>query len=270
MIWSTPRVVHASAAQMPGLRFIEAVTALHAGIAEDFGVLSTAHCQLCPQNFGELGDEVVDELLTRFSATQFRLHANVRVPGHGRAFDASTQGETACRYFKEVARVSARLGASAYTLHAGERSRSTLDDAIRFAAQLEDLFGHRVGIEGMYPEAGRKWLVDSWDEYRLLMDSGAAYCLDLSHLHILSVRSRTRDMGLVRDLLAHPNAIEVHLSANCGTSDDHVPMRGLPTPWWAAALNALNDGAVMFSEGNERRGPAATERVISRIKGVKG
>lgn len=264
MNWAPGRAVHATTGQMPGLRFCDALAALRGGVDEDFGAVSLAHCQLCPQSFGELSDEVMERLVSENPTTQFRLHANVRPAGNRlRAFDASTQGSNAMAYYKEIAAVSRALGSSMYTLHAGERANSSLDQACDFAKRLADLFGHPVGIEGMYPEKGHKWLVDSWEEYAQLMVS-APYALDLSHLHILSVRSRNRNEGLVKDLLAHPNCVEVHLSMNSGTRDEHIPMRNMEPPWWAALLCHANEQAVFFSEGNQRRGPEATARVMRR------
>jgi len=265
MNWAAGRAVHATTGQMPGLRFCDALAALREGVEEDFGAVSLAHCQLCPQSFGELSDEVIERLVSENPGTQFRLHANVRPAGNrARAFDASTQGADALAYFGELAAVSRALGARVYTLHAGERVRSTLAQACDFARRLADLFGHPVGIEGMYPEKGRKWLVDSWEEYAQLMVS-VPYALDLSHLHILAVRSRNRNEGLVKDLLAHPNCVEVHLSHNSGTQDDHIPMRGMEAPWWARLLGHANPDAVFFSEGNQRRGPEATARVMRKV-----
>lgn len=269
MNWGAGRAVHATTGQMPGLRFCDALAALREGIEEDFGPVSLAHCQLCPQSFGELRDEVLERLQQENPSTRFRLHANVRPEGNRfRDFDASTHSTEARVYFGELARISGALGARVYTLHAGERARSDLEGAIAFTRELADVFGHPVGIEGMYPAAGRKWLVDSWDEYERVMNA-VPYALDLSHLHILSVRSRTKDMGMVRDLLAHRNCLEVHLSANSGYGDEHVPMRDMPAPWWTALLASANPDAVFFSEGNQRRGVQATARIMHRASQTK-
>lgn len=269
MNWAAGRTVHGTTGQMPGLRFCDALAALRAGVDEDFGPVSLAHCQLCPQSFGELKDEVIERLIAENPGTRFRLHANVRPAGNRyRAFDASTQGSDAMAYFRALAAISARLGAGVYTLHAGERSRSTLAQACDFARRLADVFGHRVGIEGMYPEKGRKWLVDSWEEYAQLMVS-VPYALDVSHLHILSMRSRNRNEGLVKDLLAHPNCVEVHLSHNSGFGDEHIPMQGMAPPWWVPLLAHANPDAVFFSEGNQRRGPEATARVMRKAMTIK-
>lgn len=265
-MWNAGRTVHASSAQMPGLRFADALRELRAGIEEDYGTASLAHCQLCPQNFGELDDETLAVLVSENPATRFRLHANVRPCGYrSRSFDASTQDAAAMRYFRDVADISEKLGATAYTLHAGERVNAPLESVFDFTRRLEDLFGHAVGVEGLYPDIGRKWLIDSWDEYRALLESGCRYALDLSHLHILSVRSRRREDGLVRELLASPACIEVHLSHNSGTRDEHIPMRGFAAPWWVELLLSAHPDAVFFTEGNEKRGPEATARVLRRL-----
>lgn len=244
----------------PGLRFTDAMSRALA----DTHLGGTAHVQLCPQNHGIL-DLHCDELAAMSPHTQFRLHANVRIEGHERHYDASSTGNDADAYFRGLAAMSHRLGASVYTLHAGDRLGRDLEVLAARIRWLEDTFGHKVGVEGHYPALGNRYWLSSWEEYRWLLDSGLDYALDLSHLHIVATRARRAELGLTRELLASERCIEVHLSGNDGLSDLHVRLADCPDYWWKAALDAIHPAADIFYEGNEVRGDAASARVREKM-----
>ena len=107
-----------------------------------------------------------------------------------------------------------------------------------------------VGIEGMYPAKGNPYLCSSWTEYRQLFDSGVRYALDLSHLNIVVRAERRIDAELVKDMLASPNCIEIHVSGNDGSHDQHRAIVG--SEWWIGLLDQSHPGAVVFAEGNLR------------------
>ena len=108
-----------------------------------------------------------------------------------------------------------------------------------------------VGIEGMYPAKGNPYLCSSWMEYRQLLDSGVRYALDLSHLNIVACAERRVETGLVKDMLASPNCIEIHVSGNDGSHDQHRAIDG--NEWWIGLLlEKASPGAVVFAEGNLR------------------
>lgn len=244
----------------PGLRFVDAMRRAMA----DSDLAEVRHVQLCPQNHGAL-DGQIDELKAIAPQTQYRLHANVRIEGHERMFDASSTGAEADGYFRGLAAMSHRLGASVYTLHAGDRlgrSLSHLADRIHW---LEDVFGHTVGVEGHYPALGNRYWLSSWEEYRWLLESNLDYALDLSHLHIVATRSHRVERTLTRELLASPRCVECHLSLNDGYSDLHAKMEGTPDIWWAELLGSLNPAAETFYEGNEVRGESAMQRVREKM-----
>lgn len=243
-----------------GLRFADA---MRRALTDDH-LGSVQHVQLCPQNHGVL-DEAVHELLSMAPDTRFRLHANVRIAGHARGFDASSVGAAADAYFRALAQMSHWIGASVYTLHAGRREGRGLDVLFDRARWLQDVFGHAVGVEGHYPEAGNPWWLSSWAEYRALHEARLDFALDLSHLHIVATRERRIEMGLVREMLASEHCIEVHLSGNDGRADLHVRLADCPDYWWKDALTAIRPGADVFYEGNEVRGESATQRVRSRM-----
>lgn len=243
--------VHVSLASWPGLRHEQAAQHLSEEIGEPlFGVLSTAHVQLVPRNFGMLTEDLTEQLMAAFPQVRFRLHANVRVLPENRIADLSGY-RTHADWFECAARISRHLTAPAYTAHAGLRSESTLPAMLDNARRCADLFGCPVGVEGLYPAPSDPWLVSSWAEYRQLFESGVPYALDLSHLNILAVCSGVRDDALVREMLACQRCIEVHVSANDGRGDWHQVCEQVP--WWHPLLASIHPQAVVFSEGNHRR-----------------
>jgi hypothetical protein len=213
------------------------------------GRLSTDHVQICPQNHGQFTLEMAQEVRRALPDICWRLHANVRVNGAHRMVDICDWPQ-ARDYFTDLARLSSALNAPAYSAHAGKRGQASLAEVFQFARELEDLFGVPVGIEGHYPTKGDFWLLSSWAEYRALFASGVHYALDLSHLHILATRSGIWEWNLVREMLACERCIEVHLSANDGHADQHLPL--LERPWWFPLLADIHPHATVFSEGSQR------------------
>jgi len=242
--------VHVSLACWPGMRHEAAAALLHAPIEEPlFGRLSVAHVQLVPQSFGCLSEALADTLRESHPATRFRLHANVQVLPERRLADLSGFGHHG-DWFAQAARISRRLGAPAYTAHAGPRAQATLPAMLEHARRCADLFACPVGVEGHYPVPGDGWLVSSWSEYRAVFESGVPYALDLSHLNILAAHSGRRESTLVAEMLACERCIEVHVSDNDGRGDRHqVCTRA---PWWHPLLPHIHAHAVVFSEGNHR------------------
>ena len=242
---------HVSLACWPGLRHEEAAQRLDEPPLEPcFGRLSTAHVQLVPQSLGTLDDALVDTLREAFPATRFRLHANVRVlPRHVIADLSNFTMHPG--WFSQAARISQRLDAPAYTVHAGRRSQARLDEMLDNARRCADVFGCPVGVEGHYPTSQDTWLVSSWEEYQTVFESGVPYALDLSHLHIVATHSGRREEALVAEMIACERCLEIHVSANDGHGDRHDVCD--EPPWWFALLDRAHPAAVIFSEGNHRR-----------------
>ena len=212
------------------------------------GTLSAACLQVCPQNHGRLDVATAQAWRQRYPSVSWRVHANVQVERHKRIVDWCDWPEER-DWFASVAAVSHALGATAYTAHAGRRRLGmTLSAVLNAVRDAEQCFGIPVGIEGHYPTARDTWFLSSWEEYRVLLESGVRYALDLSHLHIVACQSKRIEWELVAELLANPCCIEVHLSGNDGQSDQHQPLR-MNAPWWWTLLFQLNDNALMFSEG---------------------
>lgn len=254
--------VNVSLASWPGMRHEEAAAALLRSrpIEPVFGQLHIEHVQLVPQSFGILSESLVDGLRAAHPTTRFRLHANVRVlPTHRQADFANFVGERL--WFEQAARIHRLLDAQAYTAHAGRRGRTGLSNLFDNARRCADMFGSPVGIEGHYPTDDDRWLVSTWDEYRLLFESGVPYVIDLSHIGILAASTGQREECLLKEMLACERCIEVHVSDNDGRSDQHRVCAS--APWWLSALSFVNEGAVVFSEGNHRVGSGTTLGVIS-------
>ena len=214
------------------------------------GDLSCQETQICPQNCIEiLTEDYANNLKQSFPDTRFRLHANVRVlekhiPGaHLSAYRRYR------KYFQKMASISRIFDAKIYTLHAGSKTEAPWRLLLYSVKQLEDLFGISVGIEGHYPTAGGKFWLDSWEEYRMLYESGAGYVIDLSHLHILATQTGKLEIELIRDMLACDRCLEVHLSHNDGSRDQHVPLEANNPPWWIRLLHGIHPKAAVFYEG---------------------
>lgn len=239
--------VNVSLAAFPRRHFAEAMyLAENGGPTEPYlGALCVGHVQLCPQNSGVLDESLVDSLLSNYTNTRFRLHANVRVLRHRVVSDFATFWQEP-GYWRQLAHISRRLGSIGYSAHAGRRDQSTLDQVLDAARRCEDLFGCRVGVEGHYPTPNDTFLISSWREYAALFDSGVNYALDLSHLNIVAAQSGRIETNLVREMLACERCIEVHVSDNDGVRDQHKLLAG--EPWWLDLLAYANSGATIFTE----------------------
>ena len=214
------------------------------------GSLSTTKLQLCPQNRGRIDVEMAQRLRVDHPEIEWRLHANVQIDGQARIVDLCDWRDD-LYWFAQVARLSNVLASPAYTAHAGRRGQASLTEVLRYTLEAEQLFGIPVGIEGHYPTKHDIWLLSTWAEYQQLLESGAHYALDLSHLHIVATASGYVEWNLLRELLASPQCIEVHLSGNDGSADQHHALDVDAVPWWWSLMACANPDAVIFSEGRQ-------------------
>lgn len=248
-----PMTVHAATACLPGLGIERAVEMIHEGLTEPLlGPLSSAAIQLCPQNLGTITELLCERLVERYPSTAFSLHANSRVLlGHVR-HDAGDFGPETLAYFKALADRSRRLNAPGYSLHAGFRSRCTLERMIDNIKAIQDLFGDiPVAVEGLYQNRVNPQLMDTWSAYEQVYRAGCNVALDLSHLNIVARSERSEDRGLLREMLSSAQTIEVHYSANDGQRDRHDLLE--TEPFWWSERGSINPGAVIFSEGDQMR-----------------
>lgn len=215
------------------------------------GRLSAQRLQLCPQGRGRLDADFASELVKAYPGIEWRLHANVQLESALRVVDLAHWPQER-DWFERLARVSAALKAPAYTAHAGRREQATVTQVLRHVREVEQSLGIPVGVEGHYPTPGGIWLFGCWAEYRTLFESGVRYALDLSHLHILAVQSGRIEWGLLREMVASPNCLEIHVSANDGSADRHEPLTG--PAWWLPLLAEAHPDAVIFYEGKQSVG----------------
>lgn len=212
--------------------------------------LSLDEVQICPQNRGLLSTESVTALRNAYPGTRFRLHANARVAGWT-SFMALANSDRHPGYFRTLSQVSNALKAPAYTLHPGVRQDASWKQLGARLESLTDLMGIPVGVEGMYPTPTDRYLLSTWPEYRQLLESGWRYALDLSHVNVMT-RNQAPDseaFALLKDLVAAPQCIEIHVSDNDGERDSHVRLER--TPWWQSLLSIANPHAVIFSEEHQ-------------------
>ncbi|MHB1666066.1 apurinic/apyrimidinic endonuclease family protein [Thiomonas sp.] len=244
--------VQGSTACWPGLSFSEALARLRTAQEPAWGPIQAEHVQLCPQNSGALDEATLAQLQQESPGTQFRLHANVRIGSRRITWNAAqahkpeAQGD-----FQRWAALSRWLNAPAYTLHAGRRDQASLPRLWDNIRRLEQWFGCPVGVEGHYTTPEDAFLLSTWAEYALLLEAGVSFVVDLSHLNIVAHQSGGWEPALVRELLAHPKCIEIHLSGNDGRQDHHQALRDPPE--WAPFLTSANGTAVWFTEGNQLR-----------------
>ncbi|OGU24367.1 MAG: hypothetical protein A2580_09235 [Hydrogenophilales bacterium RIFOXYD1_FULL_62_11] len=243
-------VFNISLAAFPGQEFAVAMARAAAGVSEPLlGQLAVDHVQLCPQNRGLLSPDLARHLAETYPATQFRVHANTRVVSKRQVTDLD-RFDAGAEYWQALAHISQLLGAPAYSAHAGLKANATLEQVLDNTRRAADLFGVPVAIEGHYPTPRGIYLLDTWEDYRTLLESGVPYALDLSHLHILAVQSGRREEELVKEMLGAQQCLEIHVSGNNGARDSHEVLDD--TVWWWPLLSHTNPDAVVFSEGTQR------------------
>jgi sugar phosphate isomerase/epimerase len=245
-----PRDAQPASAIFPGIGHRRAVAAANTLMLVNTGA-PAQHMQLCPQHPGLVDETLVDELRQAWPETQFRPHASVRVEGARPASAAASWAKESTRaYFKRLAELAHRMGAPAYSVHAGKRSETekpqVLEDNL---SRIQDAFGDiPVAVEGLW---ARHSLISTWSEYEWLYQSGLNYALDLSHVHIVVGREGRRD-ELVSAMLASPHCLEIHISGNDGRRDSHGIARS-DEWWWSLLSEADNPDAIVFDEGIRAR-----------------
>jgi len=255
--------VNATTAMFPGTSVRDALARIAAGAREPLlGDIATNHVQLCPQNVGYLSERECESLAAAYPKMHLRLHANARVLPSHRMLDASTLSDETRPYFDALADRSRRLGAKAYSLHAGHQAHSSLTKMLDAARRLQEHFGDIVvAVEGLYPNRRHPQLMDCWADYETVWRAGVPMAIDLSHLKIVADAERSCDHGLVRDLLSAATTVEVHLSDNDGRSDQHQVLS--ETPWWWSCTDAIHENAVVFTEGNQLRAHEAHQTLLA-------
>lgn len=249
--------VCATTAQFPGATIPFALDKITAGVSEGvWGTLSPEHIQLCPQNPTILSEGVVEGLCAAYPQSQLRLHANARVLDRHVLWDVSTFDAQTHHYYRALADRMVRLGATTFSVHSGYLRNCSSEEFWERLNRLRDDVDHWtqgrvcVAVEGLYPCAARPQHIGTWKEYEQLLREEIPFALDLSHLKIVGCHEKTWNSDLVRELLASPLCVEVHVSDNDGRSDRHSTVQRHPQ-WWEHLQSAsLPSTCVIFSEGN--------------------
>ena len=263
-------IVNLSLAAFPGFEHFHAMSTAsklqEEGALQEslWGPLELRHVQVVPQNRGVFGFEIAHAMRDSFPDSIFRLHANVRVLPERCIYDLSNYQQK-LQWFEMAARIQQVLRGECYSAHAGYRENCTLQQMFDNARRAADLFGMPVAIEGLYPDRHNSQLVSTWEEYKALFESGLPYALDLSHLNIVASRSGIWEDQLVQEMLDSDQCLEIHVSDNDGSGDQHQSCRKEAPPWWLELLNSARSTAVVFTEGNLRRRLVESELKLSAL-----
>ena len=106
-------------AMFPGLMIHKAMEAIDE-LRKEYTILGRQRVQICPQSYGVFTEATARSLLKRYPKVAFQLHSNVRISLGKQPVHANSQGVWAEQYLQEYDLLSTVLGASVYSLHAGE------------------------------------------------------------------------------------------------------------------------------------------------------
>lgn len=211
--------------------------------------------QLCPQHVGYLSADIAQRMKENNPNIHFRLHANVKLQSQLIQFDASNTVEEMMPYLQKMKEIQQIVDAKYYSYHAPMHNNLSWNQVAQNVKELQDFLQIPVALEGLYP--GRQKTNDLWTDsahaYESILTQNIYYALDLSHLNIAYQQSdeKTKEklLHLTAQMLDNPLCLEVHVSGNDGSYDEHTPIRH-QEPWWLSLLNSveLNAQCVVFCE----------------------
>lgn len=270
------RKIHPALSVFPGYSPHRAMQALSEVQSDGGFEFDLSKIQITPQNFCPWTPEALERFIGQYPDTQFRLHASIRLakdtvsdkvqrfPWYDlQRFIEDPVGGT--RYFARLGELNAVLGNPVYTFHSGSRP-SGRDKVIRpkmieAMGVIGELLNAPVAIETLYPRKQlegarvgmrRHWM-DTWEDHAwLLFESDLNYVVDLSHLNIIAA-AEGPNITLTRSLLSNPRMLELHLSGNNGTADQHTCLATTENAWWQPLLSDVHSGADWFTEGSLRQ-----------------
>jgi hypothetical protein len=241
--------IQAASAIVPVAPHEKAVATIAKGLEDAvLGKILMEHVQICPQHAGYVNDKLVARLVETYPQTRFRLHASPKLRGTEPGIYHVSNAHRSMAYFDRAEEINKAFGASAYSIHAGERVDGTIDEMLDRLDMIQQRCTTRIAVEGLYPSKTDRWLMSTWGEYERVAERGALYALDLSHLNIVAKAYGPNDT-LVRDLLQSEQCVEIHVSGNNGRADSHKPLESGNAPWWFGLLKLANPEAVIFYEG---------------------
>ncbi len=241
--------IHAASAIVPTKTHEMSLDLIAEGLADPvFGEIDMHRVQLCPQHRGYLGEDEIERFMARYPETEFRLHASPKLAGVPKRHVYGSNIPENKDWIDRLIALTKLMGSIGYSIHAGLREESTIDQMIGNVKALEDKMSARVAVEGLYPARSDMWLMSNWQEYEAVAHSGVGFALDLSHLNIVARRHGRKD-DIVRDLLALPNCVEIHVSHNDGRADAHRKLNPEQEPWWLPMIAGAHSDADFFYEG---------------------
>ena len=241
--------IYPTSAMFPGLTLSSCIEVLHL-LRKEYRGLNLDRLQICPQSFGTIDDNTVQFLRSTYPNIQFQLHSNVRTTLGKEPVHANHRHPEAYAYLEEFDRLTEALGATVYSIHAGLRCQSTLEEMYENLKEFNRRFAITIAVEGMYPDRKNQYLLNSWQEYESLLSAKVHYAIDLSHLNIVSTYEHHQDLPLTKSLLSNPWCMEIHISSNSGKADSHLPIQQIEEEWWYSALSHKNPHALIFAEEN--------------------
>ena len=257
--------IYPTSAMFPGLTLSSCIEVLHR-LKEEYPTLNLDRLQICPQSFGTIDDNTVQFLRSTYPNIQFQLHSNVRTTLGKEPVHANHHHPEAYAYLEEFNRLTEALGAKVYSIHAGLRCQSTLEEMYENLKEFNRRFSITIAVEGMYPDRRNQYLLNSWAEYESLLSAKVPYAIDLSHLNIVSTHERHQDLPLTKSLLSNPWCMEIHISSNSGKVDSHLPIQEIEQEWWHSALSHKNPHALIFAEENHTAWLRTTDSSSRRTK----
>ena len=241
--------IYAASAIVPTLTHERSLDLIATGLADPvFGEIDMRRVQLCPQHRGYLGEAQIETFMARYPETEFRLHASPKLAGVPKRHVYGSNIPQNADWIERLVTLSELMVSRGYSIHAGLRQESTIDEMIGNVKRLEDRMSARVAVEGLYPARSDMWLMSSWQEYEKVANSGVGIAIDLSHLNIVARRHGRKD-DIVRDILSLPNCVEVHVSHNDGRADSHRKLTAEHEPWWLSLIQDAHAEADFFYEG---------------------
>jgi len=236
-------------AMFPGLMVHQAMEAI-SELRKEYRQLAIDCVQICPQSYGLFTEDTAYSLQQKYPDVQFQLHSNVRIAQGKKPVHANNKGNWVHQYLREYDRLSTILHAPVYSLHAGSRSESSLEEMFDTLREWNERYRTTIAVEGMYPDRRQRYLLSSWAEYEGLLDANVPFAIDVSHLNIVAHVEKRYDLELTAHLLANRNCMEIHVSSNHGRADSHQAIRDIASEWWYPALSHKNQKTWVFAEEN--------------------
>lgn len=213
-----------------------------------------SNIQICPQHIGFINERSAEQIKFKYQSTNFRLHANVRLFTKLKNFDAGSNMQEEQDYIYNLKKISNILDSKAYSYHAPNSEFLDWENIRNNVLFLQDYLKIPVAIEGLYPTKKRTYWDNSFYVYEKILNSDLNFAIDLSHLNIayskMSKLEQQEFYELSVKLINNNRCLEIHISGNDGSHDEHKPIQG--NEWWFGLLSELNSQSpILFCESRQ-------------------